>query len=542
MAVHSFYTPGIENEPIKTYPPGSPERAELKSTIAGMYNEVIDIPSVIEGKFIRDGKKTEFFPPHNFRHLIGHYYNGGAEQVKMAVNAALKVKSHWSSMSWEHRASIFLKAASLLSGPYRAKINAATMIGQSKTVYQAEIDSACEMIDFMRFNVQFMEDIYINQPLAPLNVWNRIEYRPLEGFVFALTPFNFTSISGNLPSAPAIMGNTVVWKPSKNQVYSARVLMEAFMEAGLPDGVINMVLAPGPVTADVILDHPDFAGIHYTGSTEVFGSIWRKIGANIKIYKTYPRIVGETGGKGFIVAHSSASIPHLVTAIIRGAFEYQGQKCSAASRAYLPRSLWPEIRTALENGLKTLKMGPPEDFRNFMCAIIDEPSFDKLVGYIERARKDKEAEVIMGGGYDKSVGYYMQPTIIQVTNPRYFSMEEELFGPILSLYVYDDNKWEETLDLVDNTSPYGLTGALFASDRQIIESATRTLQYAAGNYYINDKPTGAIVGQQPFGGARASGTNDKAGSYLNVLRWVSARSIKERFSPPADTCYSDTVE
>jgi 1-pyrroline-5-carboxylate dehydrogenase len=416
------------------------------------------------------------------------------------------------------------------------------MIGQSKTVHQAEIDSACEMIDFLRFNVQFMEDIYINQPLAPLNIWNRIEYRPLEGFIFALTPFNFTSIAGNLPSAPAIMGNTVVWKPSKTQVYSARVLMEAFMESGLPDGVINMVFAPGPEVSEVILDHPDFAGIHYTGSTQVFGDIWRKIGANIRIYKTYPRIVGETGGKGFIIAHSSASIPHLVTAIIRGAFEYQGQKCSAASRAYLPASLWPEIKSALEEGLNTIKMGPPEDFRNFMCAVIDEPSFDKLVGYIERARKDKDAEVIMGGGYDKSTGYYIQPTIIQVTNPSYFTMSEELFGPILSVYIYDDNKWEETLDLLDKTSVYGLTGALFASDRQIIESATRTLQYASGNYYINDKPTGAIVGQQPFGGARASGTNDKAGSYLNVLRWVSARSIKERFNPPADTCYSEGEE
>jgi 1-pyrroline-5-carboxylate dehydrogenase len=542
MAVHSFYTPGIENEPIKNYAPGSPERAELKSAITGMYGDVVDIPSIIGGKFIRDGKKTEVFPPHNFRHLIGHYYNGGADQVKMAIDAALKVRSHWNNMSWEHRASIFLKAASLLSGPYRAKINAATMIGQSKTYYQAEIDSACEMIDFLRFNVQFMEDIYINQPLAPLNVWNRIEYRPLEGFIFALTPFNFLSIAGNLPSAPAIMGNTVVWKPSKTQVYSARVLMEVFMEAGLPDGVINMVFAPGPVTSEVILDHPDFAGIHYTGSTAVFGDIWRKIGANIRIYKTYPRIVGETGGKGFIIAHSSASIPHLVTAIIRGAFEYQGQKCSAASRAYLPASLWPEIKTALEYGLNTIKMGPPEDFRNFMCAVIDEPSFDKLVGYIERARNDKDAEVIMGGGYDKSTGYYIQPTIIQVTNPSYFTMAEELFGPILSVYIYDDNKWEETLDILDKTSVYGLTGALFASDRQIIESATRTLSYAAGNYYINDKPTGAIVGQQPFGGARASGTNDKAGSYLNVLRWVSARSIKERFNPPADTSYSDCGE
>jgi 1-pyrroline-5-carboxylate dehydrogenase len=542
MAVHSFFVPGIENEPIKTYEPGSPERAELKSVIAGMYNEVIDIPAVIGGKFIREGKKTEVFLPHNFRHLIGHYYNGGAPQVQMAIEAALKAKARWSSMSWEHRASIFLKAASLLSGPYRAKINAATMIGQSKTVNQAEIDSACEMIDFLRFNVQFMEDIYNNQPLSPVNSWNRIEYRPLEGFVWALTPFNFTSISGNLPSAPAIMGNTVVWKPSKNQVYSARVLMEVFMEAGLPDGVINMVFAPGPVTGDVILNHPDFAGIHYTGSTEVFGGIWRKIGENIRMYKTYPRIVGETGGKDFIIAHSSASIPHLVTATIRGAFEYQGQKCSAASRAYFPASLWPEIRDTLEKGLNTIKMGPPEDFRNFMCAVIDEPSFDKLVGHIEQARKDSDAEVIMGGGYDKSTGYYIQPTIIQVTNPSYFSMVEELFGPILSVYIYDDNKWEETLDLVDKTSPYGLTGSLFASDRQIIESATRALTYAAGNYYVNDKPTGAIVGQQPFGGARASGTNDKAGSYLNVLRWVSARSIKERFNPPADTNYSEGEE
>jgi len=542
MSVQPFSVPKAYNEPVKTYAPGTPEKAELKSEISKVYSEVRDLQMVIGGKFIKTEKKIEVFPPHNIHHLIGHYYNGGAKEVNMAIEAAIKAKKDWEELSWEHRASIFLKAASLLAGPYRAKVNAATMIGQSKTVHQSEIDAACELIDFLRFNVQYMQEIYLNQPSSPAHTWNRIENRPLEGFVFALTPFNFTSIAGNLPTAPAIMGNTVVWKASKTQVYSARVLMDVFMEAGLPDGVINLVFVSGPVAGDVILNHPGFAGIHYTGSTEVFQGIWKKIGENIHRYKTYPRLVGETGGKDFVIAHPTANVQPLVTAITRGAFEYQGQKCSAASRAYLPASLWPEIKSAMEEDLKSIKMGPPEDFRNFMCAVIDEPSFDKLTGYINQARKDKDTDVIMGGGYDKTTGYFIEPTVIQTYNPKYITMVEELFGPILTIYVFDDNKWDETLDLLDQTSIYALTGSLFARDRYVIESASKKLANAAGNFYINDKPTGAIVGQQPFGGARASGTNDKAGSYLNLLRWVSPRTIKERFLPPVDYRYPYMME
>jgi 1-pyrroline-5-carboxylate dehydrogenase len=542
MSVQPFNVPKASNEPVKTYAPGTPERAEIKSEIARVYSQVEDIRMVIGGKFIRTDKVVDVFPPHNNSHLIGRYHNGGHGEVNMAIEAALKAKKDWAALSWEHRASIFLKAASLLSGPYRAKVNAATMTGQSKTVHQSEIDAACELIDFLRFNVQYMQEIYLNQPFSPAHTWNRVENRPLEGFVFALTPFNFTSIAGNLPTAPAIMGNTVVWKASKTQVYSARVLMEVFMEAGLPDGVINLVFVSGPVAGDVILNHPDFAGIHYTGSTEVFQGIWRKTGENIHKYRTYPRLVGETGGKDFVIAHSSANVQQLVTALTRGAFEYQGQKCSAASRAYLPASLWPEIRSAMEKDLKSIKMGPPEDFRNFMCAVIDESSFDMLAGHIDQARQSKEAEVIIGGGYDKSTGYYIEPTVIQAYDPKYVTMVEELFGPVLTVYIYDDNKWDETLELLDGTSTYALTGSLFARDRYIIESAGRKLTHAAGNYYINDKPTGAIVGQQPFGGARASGTNDKAGSYLNLLRWVSPRTIKERFIPPADYRYPYMLE
>jgi 1-pyrroline-5-carboxylate dehydrogenase len=537
MSVQPFNVPKAFNEPVKTYAPGTTERAELKSEIDKAYNEVRELQMVIGGKFIRTEKKIEVYPPHHTGHLIGHYYNGSAKEVNMAIDAALKAKNDWADLSWEHRASIFLKAAALLAGPYRAKVNAATMIGQSKTVHQSEIDAACELVDFLRFNVRFMQEIYLNQPFSPVNTWNRIENRPLEGFVFALTPFNFTSIAGNLPTAPAIMGNTVVWKASKTQVYSARVLMEVFMEAGVPDGVINLVFAPGPVTGDVILNHPSFAGIHYTGSTEVFQGIWRKVGENIQKYKTYPRLVGETGGKDFVIAHPTANVQQLVTALTRGAFEYQGQKCSAISRVYLPSSLWPEIRSAMEKDIRSIKMGPPEDFRNFMCAVIDEPSFDKLAASIDQARKDKEADVIIGGGYDKSTGYFIEPTVIQAHDPKYVTMVEELFGPVLTVYIYDDKKWDETLDLLDQTSPYGLTGALFASDRYVIEAAGKKLRNAAGNYYINDKPTGAIVGQQPFGGSRASGTNDKAGSYINLLRWVSPRAIKERFLPPKDYRY-----
>jgi 1-pyrroline-5-carboxylate dehydrogenase len=537
MSDKTVFVPRAVNEPILEYRPGSPEREELQKALDEAYSKIVEIPMFIGGREIKSGKKVPVFPPHRINHQIGYYYQGNAEHVQMAIEAALSARVGWANLCWKQRASIFLKAASLLSGPYRAKINATTMIGQSKTVHQAEIDSACEIIDFLRFNVQYMEEIYNNQPDSAEHEWNRMEQRPLEGFVFALTPFNFTAIAGNLPSAPAMMGNVVVWKASRTQVYSAHVLMEVFREAGVPDGVINLVFASGPIMGEVILSHPDFAGIHFTGSTEVFQDIWRTVGKNIHKYRSYPRLVGETGGKDFILVHPSASVKQSVTAIVRGAFEYQGQKCSAASRAYIPESLWPQIREGLEEDLGSMKMGPPEDFTNFMCAIIDEPSFDKLRDYIERAREDKDAEVIIGGNCDKSTGYFIEPTVILTTNPRYITMVEELFGPVLSVYVYRDDHWEETLDLLDSTSGYALTGSLMAGDRLVIQSATKRLSNAAGNFYINDKPTGAVVGQQPFGGARASGTNDKAGSYLNLLRWVSPRVIKENFLPPEDYPY-----
>jgi 1-pyrroline-5-carboxylate dehydrogenase len=537
MSDENVFVPQARNEPILEYRPGSPERGELQKALDEAYSKIIEIPMFIGGREVRSGKQNPVFPPHRITHRIGTYYQGDAGHVKLAVEAALAAREGWVNLPWEQRASVFLRAASLISGPYRAKINAATMIGQSKTVHQAEIDSACEIIDFLRFNVQYMEEIYRNQPESAEHEWNRIEYRPLEGFVFALTPFNFTSIAGNLPSAPAMMGNVVVWKASKTQVYSAHVLMEVFREAGLPDGVINLIFTSGPVTAEVVLNHSEFAGIHYTGSTEVFRGIWKTIGNNINKYRSYPRLVGETGGKDFIVVHPSASVRQTVTALVRGAFEYQGQKCSAASRAYVPESLWPEIRKELETDLGSMRMGPPEDFSNFMCAVIDEPSFDKLQEYIERAGKDRDAEVIIGGKCDKSTGYFIEPTVILTTNPRYLTMVEELFGPVLTIYVFRDDQWEETLDLLDSTSGYALTGALMAGDRQVIESASKKLSNAAGNFYINDKPTGAVVGQQPFGGARASGTNDKAGSYLNLLRWVSPRVIKESFLPPEEYRY-----
>jgi 1-pyrroline-5-carboxylate dehydrogenase len=537
MSDKTVFVPRAVNEPVLEYRPGSPEREELQKALDEAYSKIVEIPMFIGGREVRSGKKVPVFPPHRINHQIGYYHQGNAEHVQMAIEAALSARENWANLCWKQRASIFLKAASLLSGPYRAKINAATMIGQSKTVHQAEIDSACEIIDFLRFNVQYMEEIYNNQPDSAEHEWNRMEQRPLEGFVFALTPFNFTAIAGNLPSAPAMMGNVVVWKASRTQVYSAHVLMEVFREAGVPDGVINLVFASGPIMGEVILSHPDFAGIHFTGSTEVFQDIWRTVGNNIHKYRSYPRLVGETGGKDFILVHPSASVKQSVTAIVRGAFEYQGQKCSAASRAYIPESLWPQIREGLEEDLGSMKMGPPEDFTNFMCAIIDEPSFDKLRDYIERAREDKDAEVIIGGKCDKSTGYFIEPTVILTTNPRYITMVEELFGPVLSVYVYRDDHWEETLDLLDSTSGYALTGSLMAGDRLVIQSATKRLSNAAGNFYINDKPTGAVVGQQPFGGARASGTNDKAGSYLNLLRWVSPRVIKENFLPPEDYPY-----
>ena len=537
MSQQIFHVPKAVNEPIRSYAPGTPEREALKKTIEEARSKEIEIPMFIGGKEIKSGNLVAIRPPHDFKHVLGHYHQGDAGHVKMAIEAALAAKEKWADMSWQARASIFLKAASLLAGPYRDKINAATMLGQSKTVFQAEIDSACESIDFFRFNVQYMAEIYSHQPQSDSNTWNRLEQRPLEGFVFALTPFNFTSIAANLPTAPAIMGNTVVWKPSKTQVYAAHVLMEVYREAGLPDGVINLVFVSGPVAGKEILTHPDFAGFHFTGSTEVFHSIWKQIGDNIQIYKTYPRIVGETGGKDFIMVHDSAKPEQVVTAIIRGGFEYQGQKCSAVSRVYIPDNLWPKIKELMAKDLKSLKMGGVEDFSNFMNAIIDEVSYDNLVEYIENARENPDAEIIFGGNYDKSKGYFIEPTVILTKDPQYATMVEELFGPVVTIYVYESGKFEETLDLLDKTSIYALTGAIFAQDREAIEIGMKKLVNAAGNFYINDKPTGAVVGQQPFGGSRASGTNDKAGSMINLLRWVSPRTIKENFVPPEDYRY-----
>lgn len=525
------------NEPVKDYAPGSPERAEVKAMLAKMRSEEIEIPMVIGGQRIKTENKIRIAPPHDIQHTLGYFYQGGADHVHMAIDAALEARAQWQSLEWEDRAAIFLKAADLIAGPYRAKINAATMLGQSKTVHQAEIDSACELADFLRFNVHFMAKIYNDQPISSSGIWNRIEYRPLEGFIYALTPFNFTAIAGNLPSAPAMMGNVVVWKASNAQIYSARVIMEIFEEAGLPAGVINLIFVPGPVAGKIFASHPDFVGIHYTGSTAVFSKIWKAIGDNISIHNTYPKIVGETGGKDFVVAHKSADVKALSTALIRGAFEYQGQKCSAASRAYIPENLWPELWKLMENDLRSIKMGPVEDFTNFMGAVIDEASFDKLSSFIENAKKDEATTILFGGNYDKSKGYFIEPTVILTKDPHYVTMHEELFGPVLTIYVYETEKWHETLKLVDTTTTYSLTGAVFARDRYAIEEANNALTNAAGNYYINDKPTGAVVGQQPFGGARASGTNDKSGSYLNLLRWVSPRTIKENFVPPTDYRY-----
>jgi 1-pyrroline-5-carboxylate dehydrogenase len=532
-----FNVPVAANEPVMNYAPGSPERMELKKTIEQMRSEVIDIPMFIDGQEVRTDNKVPIHPPHDRKHLLGHFHKGDATHVRMAIDAALKAREKWVTMSWEHRASIFLKAAELLAGPYRMKMNAATMLGQSKNVFQAEIDSAAELVDFFRFNVQYMTEIYKQQPASPRRIWDRVEYRPLEGFVFALTPFNFTSIAGNLPSSPALMGNTVVWKCSNTQVYSAKVIMDLFREAGVPDGVINLVFVSGPVAGNEIFSHKDFAGIHFTGSTEVFQNIWKTIGTNIQNYKSYPRIVGETGGKDFVFADPTANVEHLAVALVRGAYEYQGQKCSAASRAYIPESLWPGTRQLLERTIKSIKMGPPEDFTNFFNAVIDESSFDKLAGFIDRAKKDQDAEVIIGGGYDKSEGFFIEPTVILTTDPHYVTMEEELFGPVLTIYVYPDDRVDETVETLNNTSIYALTGAIFSTDRYNIEKLSNALVDCAGNFYINDKPTGAVVGQQPFGGARGSGTNDKAGSFLNLIRWVSARTIKEEFDPPKDYRY-----
>lgn len=537
MAKGFYQVPSPKNEPVLSYAPGSKEKAELKDMLNTLRSEVWDIPMYIGGEEIRTENKIPISPPHDHKHVIAYYHQGDEGHVDLAINAALNAKDEWENLSWHHRASIFLKAADLIAGPYRAKINAATMLGQSKNAFQAEIDAACEMIDFLRFNVYYMTQIYEQQPDSAKDIWNMTEQRPLEGFVFAVTPFNFTAISGNLPTAPAMMGNVVVWKPSDKQIYSAHVLNEVFKEAGVPQGVINMVLTDPPMTADKILSHPDFAGIHFTGSTAVFRGMWEKIGNNINNYKTYPRIVGETGGKDFILAHKTAEPKAVATAIIRGAFEYQGQKCSAASRAYIPDNMWDDVKKHLLENLGSIKMGGTEDFTNFINAVIDERAFDKLAKYIDEARENPVAEIIAGGNYDKSTGYFIEPTVILTEDPHYVTMKEELFGPIITIYVYKADNYEEAIYMVDHTSEYALTGAIFAKDRYIIEYTTKKLKNAAGNFYINDKPTGAVVGQQPFGGARASGTNDKAGSMINLLRWVSPRTIKENFVPPEDYRY-----
>jgi len=535
MSIFNIPTP--HNEPVYSYTPGSAERKALKAALAQLKAEEADIPMYIGGEEVRSGQKVRISPPHEHQHTLGYYHKGGREEVEQAISAALNAKELWENMSWEHRASIFLKAAELIAGKYRYLLNAATMLGQSKSAYQAEIDAACEIIDFLRFNVKFAEDIYRQQPESQPGIWNRLEYRPLEGFVFALTPFNFTAIAGNLPTSAALMGNVVVWKPAETQIYSANILMKIFRDAGVPDGVINLIYVDGPVAGEVIFNHPEFAGIHFTGGTKTFQHIWKTIGENIYKYKSYPRIVGETGGKDFVLAHSSADKKALATALVRGAFEYQGQKCSAASRAYIPADIWEEVKGYMLADLADIKMGTVEDFGNFVNAVIDEKSFDKLAKYIDEAKTAPGVTLVAGGHYDKSKGYFIEPTILQVQDPLYVTMCEELFGPVLTIYVYQPANFEDTLALVDQTSPYALTGAVFAQDRYALELAAHRLRHAAGNFYINDKPTGAVVGQQPFGGARASGTNDKAGSYLNLLRWVSARAIKETFVPPTDFRY-----
>lgn len=533
-----FYkVPVAVNEPIKSYAPGTPEREEVLKTYQKMYKETIEVPLYINGKEIKTGNTATISPPHDHKHSLGTYHKAEKKHIQEAIDTALEARKSWSKMPWQQRAGIFLRAAELIAGPYRAKINAATMLGQSKNIYQAEIDAACELIDFLRFNVQYMTEIYAEQPESTSGAWNRLEYRPLEGFIYAITPFNFTAIAGNLPASAALMGNVAIWKPSDSQVYSAKVITDIFKEAGVPDGVINVVYGDPKMITDTILSSPDFSGLHFTGSTDVFKMLWKQIGENINNYKTYPRIVGETGGKDFIVAHKSSNPKQIATAISRGAFEFQGQKCSAASRCYIPKSLWPEVKKYVIEDVKSFKMGSPEDMSNFITAVIHEGSFDKLASYIDQAKKDKNAEIVVGGTYDKSKGYFIAPTVIETSDPKYSTMCTELFGPVITVYVYDDKKWEETLHMVDSTSEYALTGAVFSEDRYALETAVDILENAAGNFYINDKPTGAVVGQQPFGGARASGTNDKAGSKFNLLRWVSPRMVKETFVTPTDYRY-----
>ena len=533
-----YTAPYPATEPVKGYAPGSEEKESLLTKYKEMYNqEPIDVPMYIGSEEVRTNDKRKMSPPHDHAHNLGSFNFGTKEHVTKAIDAALAAKSDWANMPWEHRASIFLKAADLLEGPFRDELNASTMLAQSKNAMQAEIDAACELIDFFRFNVAFMQQVYEDQPESNPGMWNRLEYRPLEGFVFAITPFNFTSIAANLCAAPAMMGNVVVWKPAATQVYSAHVLMKIFKAAGVPDGVINMVYVNGADSGEVVFNHPEFAGLHFTGSTGVFKSLWKTIGANIDIYKSYPRVVGETGGKDFIIAHKSSIPAQVATAISRGAFEFQGQKCSAASRAYIPSNISDEILEIVKEQVDSFKMGSPEDFSNFVNAVISEQSFDKIASFIDYTKERDDAKIICGGNYDKSKGYFIEPTVIVTTDPSFKTMCEEIFGPVMTIYVYDENKWDETLDILDKTSDYALTGAIFSQDRYAIVDGMKKLENAAGNFYINDKPTGAVVGQQPFGGARGSGTNDKAGSYLNLVRWVSPRTIKETFVPPTDYKY-----
>lgn len=529
--------PHIQNEPVKSYAPNSKEKEEVLATYKAMYKNSIHVPLYIGGQDIDSANKASMHPPHDHKHTLGTYALADKAQVQEAIAKALQAKEKWAAMPFEQRASIFLKAADLIAGPYRAKINAATMLAQSKTIHQAEIDAACEFIDFLRFNVQFAQEIYAEQPLSDEGIWNRLSYRPLEGFIYAISPFNFTAIAGNLSAAPALMGNTIVWKPSDHQIFSAKIILDVFREAGVPDGVINMVMGDPEMITQTVLESPDFSGIHFTGSTFVFKEIWKQIGENIHRYKTYPRIVGETGGKDFIIAHPSANTDEVATGIIRGAFEFQGQKCSAASRVYLPKSIANTIFDKVKAELETVKMGSPEDFSNFVTAVIHQGAFDRVTAAIDAAKASDEVTVIAGGNYDASKGYFIEPTVLLTTNPNYDTMQRELFGPVVTVYVYEDADWENTLELVDKTSEYALTGAVFAQDRYALETASKALENAAGNFYINDKPTGAVVGQQPFGGARASGTNDKAGSKLNLLRWTSPRLIKETLVPPKDYRY-----
>jgi len=537
MSLGYFSYPMPINEPVLSYAPGSPERKRLKEVLVELKKEQIDVPMYIGNKEVRTNKKGTLHPPHEISHTLGTYSEGDERHVKQAIDAALAAKESWANMDWETRANIFLKAADLMATKYRPYINSTTMLGQSKNAFQAEIDAACELIDFLRFNVHFLSEIYKQQPISSPGMHNRMEYRPLEGFVLAITPFNFTAIGGNLPTSAAMCGNVVVWKPAHTQIYSAQMFMRILKEAGLPDGVINLVYVSGPILGNVCFNHPDFAGVHFTGSTGVFNYMWETIGKNTSLYKSYPRIVGETGGKDFVIAHKTADPDVVVTALLRGAFEFQGQKCSAASRAYIPSNIAEEVKKKLIAGVKSFKMGTPEDFTNFINAVIDEKSFDNIKRYIDNAKKDKKTEIWVGGKCDKTQGYFVQPTIIEAKDPKYVTMCEEIFGPVLTIYIYNANQFEKTLDLVNTTSPYALTGAVIAKDKSAIELATNKLRNAAGNFYINDKPTGAVVGQQPFGGARASGTNDKAGSILNLYRWLSARTIKETFNPPTDYRY-----